>query len=68
MHESQRDEETDRVQGGGGPQVWQEAHLQQVEKEVLVLDSINPVQKQHHGRLVVRTEPSRHIRLHHRTI
>lgn len=59
---------THRVQWGGGSEVRQETHFQQVQEEVLVLDAVNPVQKQNHGCFVIRTEPRWHIRLDHGTV
>lgn len=44
---------SDRVQGGCGSHVRQEADLQHVEQEVLVVDTVNSVQEQNHGGLVV---------------
>lgn len=58
----------DRVQGGCGSHVRQEADLQHVEQEVLVVDTVNSVQEQNHGGLVVRDETGRHLGLNDLTI
>lgn len=47
---------TYRIQRISSPQVGQEAHFEQVKQKALVLNTIHPVQKQHHGGLVVRTK------------
>jgi len=47
---------THRVQRCTGSQVRQEADLQHLEQEALVLDAVHSFQEEHHGGLVVRTE------------
>lgn len=59
---------THRIQGGSSPQVWEEAHFEQLKQKALVLNTIHPVQKQHHGGLVIWTEAGRHVRLCHRPV
>ena len=49
-------------------EICQEAFLKEEEQKALVLDTIDSVQKQHHGRLVIWTETPGHVRLHHATI
>lgn len=46
------------IQRCRGSEVRQEANLQHLEQEALVLDAINSVQEEHHGGLVVGTETS----------
>lgn len=64
----QQPEIAHRVEGGGGAEVWQEAHVQQLEEEALILDAVHAVQEEHHGGLVVRTETRRHVGLRHRAV
>ena len=68
MEEEEEGVATHRVQEGGGSEVWQEAHLQQVEEEALLLHAVHPVQEQHHGRLVVGLEAGRHVWLSDRPV
>lgn len=42
-----------RVQRGSRPHVREETHLQHMEQEILVVDTIDSVQEQNHGSLVV---------------
>lgn len=56
------------IHADGCLKIWQETFLKEVEQEVLVLDTIDSVQKQHHGCLVIWTEAPGHVRLHHATI
>lgn len=56
------------IQANSGMQIWQEAFLNKVEQKGLVLDTIDSVQKQHHGCFVIWTEAPGHIRLHDTTI
>lgn len=49
---------TYRIQRRRGSEVRQEANLQHLEQEALVLDAVNSVQEEHHGGLVVGTETS----------
>lgn len=59
---------TDRVQRCRGSEVRQEANLQHVEQEGLVLNTVHTFQEEHHGSLMVRTETCRHVRLCHGAI
>lgn len=54
---------THPVQRCRGSEVRQEAHLQHVEQESLVLNAVHSFQEENHGSLVVRTETGRHVRL-----
>lgn len=56
---------TYRIQRRRGSEVRQEANLQHLEQEALVLDAVNSVQEEHHGGLVVGTETSWHVRFGH---
>lgn len=49
---------TYRIQRRRGSEVRQEANLQHLEQEALVLNAVNSVQEEHHGGLVVGTETS----------
>lgn len=59
---------THRVQRGWSSHIRKEANLQDMEQEVLIINAINSIQEQHHGRLVVRYKTGRHFWLNNLTI
>jgi len=52
-----------RVQRGCSSHVRQEADLEHMKQEVLVVDAVHSVEEQHHGGLVVWQKTGGHLRL-----
>lgn len=59
---------TDSVQRSWSPHVWQEADLQDMQQELLVINTVDSVKEQHHGGLVVWDKTCRHLWLNYLTI
>lgn len=59
---------THRVQRGCSSHIRKEANLQDMKQEVLIINAINSIQEQHHGRLVVWYKTGRHFWLNNLSI